>query len=314
MVAEPVLPCNFILMPDIHYTHCPVCQSDSLQRIFDVKDYTVSGEEFEVLQCNACTARFTQDVPGQDAIGRYYKSEDYISHTNTSKGLINQLYQRVRVRTMKQKAAMVKKYTHLPSGQLLDIGCGTGTFLHTMQQEGWQVTGLEPDADARAVGKQQYGITSLPSPELFSLKPQSFNAITLWHVLEHVHALHDYMAQIKALMAPGGVLFVAVPNYTAKDARAYGPYWAGYDVPRHLYHFSPAAMKVLAQQHELQIDCMLPMWFDSFYVDMLSSKYKTGKVNYVSAGLHGLASNINAIGNTKECCSVIYVIKNKAMV
>ncbi|MCH5683766.1 hypothetical protein LWM68_05525 [Niabella sp. W65] len=115
-------------MPDIHYSFCPVCQSDNLQHVFDVKDYTVSGKEFEVVHCNACTLRFTQDVPGQDDIGRYYKSEDYISHTNTSKGLINQLYQRVRVRTMKQKAAIVKRHTGLQKGRLLDIGCGTGTF------------------------------------------------------------------------------------------------------------------------------------------------------------------------------------------
>ncbi|WP_114791638.1 class I SAM-dependent methyltransferase [Niabella yanshanensis] len=301
-------------MPDIHYSFCPVCQSDNLQRVFNVKDYTVSGKEFEIIHCNACTARFTQDVPGLDDIGFYYKSEDYISHTNTSKGLINQLYQRVRVRTMKQKAAIIKRHTGLKSGKLLDIGCGTGTFLHTMQQQGWEVAGLEPESDARAIGKEEYGIDARPSHELFSLPPQSFNAVTLWHVLEHVHTLHEYVAQIKNLLATDGYLFIAVPNYTAKDAKVYGSYWAGYDVPRHLYHFSPKAMGQLVQQHGLEIDEMLPMWFDSFYVDMLSSKYKSGKINYISAGLHGLASNINAMGNTKECCSVIYVIKNKATV
>ncbi|MCH5717514.1 class I SAM-dependent methyltransferase [Niabella hibiscisoli] len=154
-------------MPDIHYSFCPVCQSDQLQHVFNVKDYTVSGKEFEILHCNACTVRLTQDVPGVDDIGIYYKSEDYISHTNTSKGLINQLYQRVRVRTMKQKAAIVKRHTGLKTGNLLDIGSGTGTFLHTMQQQGWSVAGLEPDADARAVGKEQYGIQTKPSRELF---------------------------------------------------------------------------------------------------------------------------------------------------
>ncbi|MCH5683767.1 class I SAM-dependent methyltransferase [Niabella sp. W65] len=128
-------------------------------------------------------------------------------------------------------------------------------------------------------------------------------------MLEHVHTLHEYVARMKSLLAPGGVLFIAVPNYTSKDAKVYGAYWAGYDVPRHLYHFSPQAMHTLVQQHGLKINEMLPMWFDSFYVDMLSSKYKSGKVNYLSAGLHGLASNINAMGNTRECCSVIYVIK-----
>ena len=117
---------------------------------------------------------------------------------------------------------------------------------------------------------------------------------------------------MKRLLSANGVLFIAVPNYTSKDAEAYGAYWAGYDVPRHLYHFSPKAMDKLMQQHGLKIEKMLPMWFDSFYVDMLSSKYKSGKINYLSAGLHGLASNINAMGKVEECCSVIYVIKSNS--
>ena len=296
-------------MPPVHYTQCPVCRSDAMHPVFHVKDYTVSGKEFEIVHCNVCSARFTQDVPDINEIGAYYKSDDYISHTNTTKGLINRLYQRVRMRTMKQKAGIVKKYTGLPAGNLLDIGCGTGTFLHTMQQQGWQVAGLEPDADARTIGKEQYGINAKPSHELFSLEPESFNAITLWHVLEHVHTLHEYVTQMKNLLAPQGVLFIAVPNYISKDARVYGKYWAGYDVPRHLYHFSPKAMEMLMQQHQLKIVKMLPMWFDSFYVDMLSSKYQSGKINYISAGLHGLASNIHAVGNVEACCSVIYVIK-----
>ncbi|GAB3428219.1 class I SAM-dependent methyltransferase [Niabella aquatica] len=299
-------------MPVIHYTHCPVCTSDKLQPVFKVKDHTVSGKEFEVMHCNNCTLRFTQDVPVLEEIGPYYKSEDYISHTNTSKGLINRLYQRVRVRTMKQKADAVKKFTGLNAGNLLDIGSGTGTFLHTMRRQGWRVSGLEPDADARELAKREYGIEANPSHLLFSLDPGSFNAVTLWHVLEHVHALHEYVAQMKKLLAPNGVLFIAVPNYTTKDAGVYGKYWAGYDVPRHLYHFSPKAMQILMAQHGLKVVKMLPMWFDSFYVDMLSSKYKTGKINYASAVLHGLASNINAIGNVEECCSVIYIVRADA--
>ncbi len=296
-------------MPDIHYSLCPVCQSDNIQPVFKVKDYTVSGEEFDLIHCNSCTARFTQGVPDIEGIGKYYKAEEYISHTNTSKGLINKLYQKVRVRTMKQKAAIVKKNTGKQTGNLLDIGSGTGTFLHTMQLQGWTVAGLEPDADAREVAVSEYGIHANPSHLLFSLDPLSFDAITLWHVLEHVHSLHEYVAQMKAILKNDGVLFIAVPNYTSKDAKSYGKFWAGYDVPRHLYHFSPRAMQTLVEKHGMKITQLLPMWFDSFYVDMLSSKYKTGRINYISAGLHGLASNINALGNVEECCSVIYVIK-----
>lgn len=298
-----------IQMQKIHYTYCPVCNSDRLKATLTVKDHTVSREKFEILECEFCTLRFTQDVPDLENIGRYYKSEDYISHTNTSKGLVNSLYQKVRTRTMQQKASIIKKYTGLNSGNLLDVGCGIGTFLQTMQQLNWHVTGVEPDADARQLAKEIYGINVKPSHEFFNLTPNHFNAITLWHVLEHVHQLHAYIDQLKKLLTATGKLFIAVPNYTSRDAKAYKKYWAAYDVPRHLYHFSPKAMDVLMKQHNLKIIKHLPMWFDSFYVDMLSSKYKSGSTNFLTAGLHALSSNINAIGNVEECSSVIYVIE-----
>ncbi|MBO9618426.1 MAG: class I SAM-dependent methyltransferase [Niabella sp.] len=298
-------------MPTIHYSNCPVCGSEQQHTVFDVKDYTVSGEVFAIAQCAHCTLRFTQDVPDQDGIGPYYKSEDYISHTNTSKGVISKLYQRVRTRTMKQKAGIIKKFSRKKTGKLLDLGCGTGTFLNTMQREGWQVAGLEPDADARAMAKTLYGLEVAPAHELYQQPENFYDAITLWHVLEHVHELQAYVAQLKKSLAPDGVLFIAVPNYTSKDAAAYQQYWAAYDVPRHLYHFSPRAMETLMAAHRLQITDYLPMWFDSFYVDMLSSKYKSGKTQYISSGLHGLSSNINATGNAKACSSVIYVIRKQ---
>ena len=262
-----------------------------------------------IVECLHCTLRFTQDVPDQEHIGSYYKSEDYISHTNTSKGLVNNLYQKVRNVTMRQKTAIIKKHTGLNRGALLDVGCGTGSFLSAIKQQGWRISGLEPDADARKLAKELHGFKVLPSHELFNLTKGVYDAITLWHVLEHVHQLHEYIAQLKELLAPGGKIFIAVPNYTSRDAKVYKKYWAAYDVPRHLYHFSPQSMDVLMHQHNLKVVAHLPMWFDSFYVGLLSSKYKNGKTGFISAGLHGLSSNINAFGNVKKCSSVIYVVE-----
>lgn len=296
-------------MQTIHYSHCPVCHSDNLHLIFPVKDYTVSGQQFDIFECYNCSLRFTQDVPTQEYIGPYYKSEDYISHTNNKKGILNSLYQKVRSITMMQKAAVIKKYTGLQKGVLLDVGCGTGSFLNFMQLKGWKVTGLEPDEDTRQLALELQGLKVMPSNEIFNLQPASFNAITLWHVLEHVHQLHEYIQQLNVLLAPGGKLFIAVPNYTSRDAKIYGKYWAAYDVPRHLYHFSPQSIEVLLKQHGLKVVKHLPMWFDSFYVGLLSSKYKTGKIAYASAGLHGLSSNINAVGNVGQCSSVVYVVE-----
>ncbi|HEY0298232.1 MAG TPA: class I SAM-dependent methyltransferase [Arachidicoccus sp.] len=296
-------------MSIILYNQCPLCNSNNIQSVFYAKDYTVSPEDFEIVQCKDCTLRFTQNVPDQQSIGKYYKSENYISHTNTSKGFINKMYQAVRRRTMKQKVKIVQQQTGLITGNLLDIGSGTGTFLNAMKNAGWQITGLEPDEDARKNAEELYGIIAQPSEKLFSLHEQAYDAVTMWHVLEHVHELHQYIDQLKKILKPKGRIIIAVPNYTSKDAADYQQFWAAYDVPRHLYHFSPKAMDKLMSLHQLKVTQHLPMWFDSFYVDMLSSKYKNGHTNYVSAFVHGMSSNLHAMNNIKECCSVIYVIE-----
>lgn len=296
-------------MSIIHYEACPVCKQSNFKFVFDVVDYTVSKQKFSIYECEHCSLRFTQDVPTEDAIGIYYKSEDYISHTNTSKGLINNLYQKVRTITMKQKAALVMDKTRLQKGSLLDIGSGAGAFLSTMQGRGWTVLGLEPDADARKVALADFNISSIPSSEIYHLETEKFDAITMWHVLEHVHQLHDYISTLHKILKPGGKLLIAVPNYTSKDAATYQQYWAAYDVPRHLYHFSPKALRKLMEPHGFKVAEMKPMWYDSFYISMLSSKYKTGAVKYFAAGLHGLSSNLKAFNNTESCSSIIYVIE-----
>ncbi|MGQ0738799.1 MAG: class I SAM-dependent methyltransferase [Bacteroidota bacterium] len=271
------------------------------------KDYTVSGETFQIWECSGCLLRFTQDIPGASAILPYYKSENYISHTNTSKGFINRMYQSVRKKTLKQKRKLVQQVTALQKGSLLDIGSGTGAFAHEMKHAGWQVTGLEPDAGARKTAKDLFDIDLSDTGKFFVLPASAFDAITLWHVLEHVHDLHGYMSKLKSVLKDNGRLFIAVPNYTSQDASIYKEYWAAYDVPRHLYHFSPASMQVLVEKHGMKIIAYYPMWYDSYYISMLSSKYKNGKTNFIASFFSGLRSNLKAWGNVKRCSSVIYI-------
>ena len=292
----------------VHYSNCPVCGSPDIKNALSAKDYSVSGETFLIAECNACSLRFTQDVPDAASISPYYKSENYISHTNTSKGLINRLYQSVRKRTLRQKRKLISKATGIQKGSLLDVGSGTGSFVYEMKQADWQVTGLEPDAGARTVAKQLYNIELADTNQFYQLPASSCDAITMWHVLEHVHDLQGYIAQLKLLLKENGKLFIAVPNYTAKDADIYKEHWAAYDVPRHLYHFSPQSMKVLMEKHGLKILQHKPMWYDSFYVSMLSSKYKNGKTNLFASFFNGLGSNFKAMGDVRKCSSVIYII------
>jgi 2-polyprenyl-3-methyl-5-hydroxy-6-metoxy-1,4-benzoquinol methylase len=292
----------------IVYSACPCCNNESIAKAISAKDHTVSNEVFEIWHCNVCTARFTQKVPGKNEIEKYYQSEDYISHSDTKKGFVNSLYHRVRKRTLHAKRKTVEKFTKLSTGRVLDIGSGTGAFLNTMNKAGWDVTGVEPDETARENAKKLYGLSLQPPQELFNLPTQSFDAITMWHVLEHVHELHEYMDQLKKLLKPNGCIFIAVPNYTSYDEKVYKEFWAAYDVPRHLYHFSPKSITQLLLQHGLQLKDIKPMWYDSFYVSMLSEKYMTGKNNFLKAGWTGCVSNCRAIFNKETCSSLIYIV------
>ena len=293
----------------VTYTSCPVCKSNELVEVFLVKDYTVSGEYFSIEKCKTCTLLFTQNVAEQNEIGRYYASENYISHSDTQAGLVNKLYHLIRKKTLQSKKRLIEGETKKSNGNILDIGCGTGAFLHTMKTGGWKITGLEPDENAREKAKILYGIEPQPSNNIFNLPDNSYDAITMWHVLEHVHQLHEYIGQLKNMLTDKGKIFIAVPNYTSYDAQHYGEFWAAYDVPRHLYHFSPAGMKRLVEQHGLTIKKIKPMWFDSFYVSMLSEKYKSGKGNLIKAFLMGFISNIKTLFNPDKCSSLIYIIE-----
>ncbi|MGF2411378.1 class I SAM-dependent methyltransferase [Ferruginibacter sp.] len=292
----------------IHYTNCPICASGNIALQLTAKDHTVSQKDFAIWHCSNCTARFTQDVPEQNAIGPYYQSDNYISHSDTKKGIINSLYHLVRRRTLDKKKNLIINEVGMTKGELLDIGCGTGAFLHTMKTAGWGITGLEPDETARKKAAELYSINPQSPEKLFELQPASYHAITMWHVLEHVHELHAYIQQLEKLLTAKGKLFIAVPNYTSKDATIYKEYWAAYDVPRHLYHFSPASMEQLLKTYHLKITSIKPMWYDSFYVSMLSEKCKNGKGNIVKAFFNGFISNLKAVGDKTKCSSLIYVI------
>jgi 2-polyprenyl-3-methyl-5-hydroxy-6-metoxy-1,4-benzoquinol methylase len=256
----------------IVYSSCPNCDSKNISPVITCKDYTVSGEKFDIWECKNCTQRFTQNIPDKEGIGKYYQSENYISHSDTSKGFINIMYHKVRKRTLVQKRKLVETVTAKKTGNILDVGCGTGAFLHTMKEAGWNATGLEPDKTAREKALELYGLHLDDSEKFYQLAPQSYDAITMWHVLEHVHDLHAYIDQLKNLLKSGGKLLIAVPNYASHDADVYKEFWAAYDVPRHLYHFSPASMKTLLKKHGMKVDQMKPMWYDSVYVSMLSIK------------------------------------------
>lgn len=286
-------------------TKCPICNGEHFDVFLNAVDYTVSNDTFSIVECKSCGFHFTNPIPEIDKIGDYYKSESYISHSSTNKGVINKLYQIVRKYTLKQKVKLVQKQTN--GKAVLDIGAGTGHFLNACKEAGFQSIGLEPDEDARKFAKDNFQVELRPLEELHSLDHNSKDVITMWHVLEHVYELRKDLDQITKVLKEDGTLIVAVPNMNSFDAKHYKAFWAAYDLPIHLYHFTPKDIAQLFDQYEMEVAEILPMKFDSYYVSMLSEKYKGG--NIVKAFWTGLRSNMRAKEGTYS--SQIYILKKK---
>ena len=290
---------------------CPVCNSDQTHFALKVKDHSVSGDYFIVYECPQCSLRFTKDAPPGEKIGVYYESEDYISHSNTRKGFVNNLYHAVRSHTLATKYHLIEKSTGLKMGHHLDIGAGTGAFVKYMNGKGWKSIGVEPDERARDIALAHHATKLLPADDFESFLPESFDAISMWHVLEHVHDLYPYLDHTKKILKPGGLIFIAVPNYTSYDGMKYCAQWAAYDVPRHLYHFSPASMKWLLNAAGFQLTEMVPMWWDSYYISLLSEKYAGGHASMLKGFFTGLSSNMKTLADKERCSSLIYVAEIK---
>lgn len=270
-----------------------------------VKDYSVSKETFALLYNKEYDLLKTHPFPDLSVLPKYYESEDYISHTDGKRTFFEKIYHFVKKRAIKNKVKLINSY-HKNKGTLLDVGCGTGDFLVEAQNQGWKTTGYEPNEAAKKLTNSK-NVSTID--DLVSLSANSFDVITLWHVLEHVPNLEEYIKNLKKLLKPSGTLIVAVPNYKSYDAIYYKRHWAAYDVPRHLWHFSKKSIKRLFSDVDMNLACVLPMWFDSFYVSMLSEKHKTGKINFIKAIFIGLRSNCVGLFK-KEFSSHIYVLKN----
>ncbi len=253
--------------------------------------------------------KFVNPRPEEKEIGKYYESPDYVSHGASKKNGLNFLYRQIRNFSIKSKFKLVKEQAK--GKKILDIGCGTGEFIFFCKQNGFDVRGIEPGEKPRSFAQTEYKLEVYEEDYLNHLTLQEFDIITLWHVLEHVHLLHERLKKIVEIMNPDGTLIIAVPNCDSWDAQYYGKYWAAYDLPRHLYHFSRETMGILAQKHTLKIDKIIPMKLDAFYISLLSEKYAKGKQNYIRAVINGIRSNNFAEKNKNNYSSLIFVLKKE---
>lgn len=285
---------------------CPICQHDKFTFHVTCQDYLVSNETFQIQQCVHCHFLFTNPRPAAETIGRYYQSDQYISHNDEKQGLVSNLYKTVRRYTLNQKAKLIKDLNG-QVGSLLDIGCGTGAFLEYCQQKGWRIQGVEPDSGARLVASKRLNI-SVAAELATQTESETSDVVTLWHVLEHIPDLQQTLERIHQHITKNGTLLLALPNHLSWDAAKYRQWWAAYDVPRHLSHFSPKTITSLVEQQGFKRIKMIPMPFDAYYIAMLSTQHRDGKINYAESLLNGFRSNLNA-ARTGNYSSLTYVFK-----
>ncbi len=293
-------------MPDSQI-HCPLCSSAEVSFHLRCRDHLVSNEAFDLFRCSSCELVFTQAPPGPAEIGRYYQSPDYISHSDTKHGLTARLYHLARRLMLSAKRKSIQKNTGRNKGRLLDFGSGTGYFIRHMADHGWEAQGIEIDQGAREYAKRWTGLPVDVPEKLASFLENQFDVITLWHVFEHLHDFKEMLARFHRILKADGKLILALPNYTSFDAQHYREFWAAYDVPRHLWHFSPVALARCLDAAHFQLKAMAPLPFDAFYVSMLSEKYQDHRLFPLRGLLNGTASWFITQKEPERGSSLVYV-------
>ncbi len=286
---------------------CPTCGHKDYVTHLVLKDYFLSNEEFSIIKCTQCGLLSTFPQPLPSEIGKYYKSSHYISHATENKGLESTIYNFIRKKTLASKTKLIRKYS--AGNRLLDIGCATGVFLDYCYRHGFTVEGIEPDEKSRNYARKQFNLKVNDVEYLSRLPERSFDVITMWHVLEHVNDIQERMRLVSRLLTDDGIAFIALPNPLSYDAQFYKEYWAAYDVPRHLYHFTRASFTAFINEQQMKIIKIVPMVFDAYYISLLSERYINGRGSYFKALYRGFISNMYARRNSMNYSSMIYILR-----
>ena len=294
----------------VHHSECPLCSSENIELHLRVKDYFISKEEFDIARCTECSFIFTRAYPDIGSMGRYYESDEYISHSDSSRGLLNKIYKLVRTRMLLKKRGIVRKATGKSSGSILDIGSGTGHFARIMKTAGWDSKGIEINKAAREISIEKFDIDVIAPENISSLGSGCFDCITLWHVLEHFHAPFQYAADIKRLLKPGGICIIALPNSNSTDAHYYSNFWAAWDVPRHLWHFNPETFRIFAEKNGFELMKVKRLPLDVFYISIISERYKGSGISFISGMIKAAIFAFRASFNIRMSSSLIYILRS----
>ena len=295
----------------INHDKCPLCKSCAIKKRFACKDFFATGETFDIYECCDCHFTFTQDFPDENEIGRYYESPTYISHSDTNKGITNKLYHLVRRIMLRRKTRLVERLTQTKRGKILDYGAGTGYFARAMANKGWNVTAIEKSDKARELAKEEFGFEMYPVEAMAGIQDKSLDAITMWHVMEHIQDLDKIWGELHRTLGDNGTAVIAVPNCISYDARRYKEHWAAYDAPRHLWHFAPDTITQWGAKHGFQLERQCTMPFDGFYISMLSEKNKGSRLHTIKGFWNGFKGWLAQAKRRSASSSIIYVFKKK---
>ena len=287
---------------------CPLCDSTHIALFCACRDFLTRRGDFTIFSCDDCGFRFTNPYPSADDIHVFYESDDYTPTTNTTRGVLNKGYHLARRVMLRAKLRLVRRLSQRATGVLLDIGCGTGEFLATMKQGGWEVQGVEPFDAARASAVARFNVPVADLAGQVLLPCHAYDVVTLWHVLEHAHDIHQSMSEISRLLKPGGLVLIGIPNCASWDAEFYGKHWAAYDTPRHLHHFTPDTLRRLAERHGFRVTAMRPLLFDPVYIPLLTEKERADK-NLLRGAYAATRSLAASLLNPARCPAIAYALK-----
>jgi SAM-dependent methyltransferase len=270
-----------------------------------IKDHFLTQEIFELKDTEISGVFKTFPIPAN--LNPYYDSENYISHHQDSGSLKEKFYKYLQRFNLNYKKNILSKFIQT-GPKILDYGCGAGEFLKYIEKD-FQPLGFEPNESARNAAKNKLTKAKIIS-DLNFIENQSLDAITLWHVFEHVENQDDVLNQFHQKLKQGGILIIAVPNPGSFDAKHYGKFWAAYDVPRHIFHFTKTGMENLfkSKSKNWNLKKIRPLLLDSFYISMLSEKYKKSSLFWLKGFIYGGISNFKASKNY-EFSSLIYIIE-----
>jgi 2-polyprenyl-3-methyl-5-hydroxy-6-metoxy-1,4-benzoquinol methylase len=289
--------------------NCLVCGSDNIAFRLVCSDHLTGGGNFDIYTCKNCGFFFTHNPPSVEILEKYYDAEEYISHSDTKKGFTNILFHITRNLMFYRKRRIIAKTTGLNDGNLLDIGCGTGYFAAFMKKSGWNVTGTEVNKNARIFAREKFNLEVIDEADLTKFDHNHFDCITMWHVFEHLQDPVNYTSVILRLLKPGGVCVAAMPNCDSYDAQYYSQFWAAWDVPRHLWHFTSETFRRFSEKAGLKFSGTLTLPLDVFYISILSEKYKGSKLSFISGILKSLWFSILVLFNKHKTSSLIYILR-----